>query len=615
MVATPTPDTGSVNFSSTAPKLAPTDQEDEIVQALESYRTEADNARKGGLNPRDQKWEDNLNLYWNRVDFSKKKSWQARETMPEVPSYVDRFAAALKEALVATPEGFYTVTHPSDQEGDIAQAVKRMTDLWLSRAGRNQMGQLLPFSSVFEEQMKLGALMACSSVTTWKDDVPGGRVAIETVDPRFIWMDHTFRNLYRMRRVELDMHDLRSMAAAKDSKGGSIWNLPNMEMLIGSLNQMDQANKEQLSGTGQQISTSRSPVVLDEYIATIVGKDGKVIADKALCVVANGRYLVRGPEANPFWHESDWLTYAPLVTAPLSVYGRSYMEDFGSIAQTFTHLTNMILDAVHVSALNAIAVVPGMLANPNQLADGVTPGKMFVLEEGMRPDDFAKALELGRLSPEAVKVWEMMKNELGEAAGINEIGLGQFAPNGRTSATEILETKQSSSALIRSVAQTVETRYLDNQLDLTWKTGLQHVSKDDKAMRLAVGEEMFGALWGERKELIKQPFTFQARGISALIQRSTMLKSLVGMLQLVSGNELLLKEFLKVVSLDKLVAKMFELSNIDLTKLQATQRDLMIRSITEPVQQAQDRSAGAPDAGPGVQRQMGQMANRMGVAK
>src|ERR1700678_2601210 len=63
----------------------------ELVQALQGYWNESDNNRKSGLNPREDKWRENLNLYWNRVDFSKKAQWQSKETMPEVPAFVDRF--------------------------------------------------------------------------------------------------------------------------------------------------------------------------------------------------------------------------------------------------------------------------------------------------------------------------------------------------------------------------------------------------------------------------------------------------------------------------------------------------------------------------------------------
>lgn len=584
-----------------------------IVNALESYRLEAENNRKSGLNPRDDKWKENLDLYWNRYDWSNKASWQAKEVMPEVPSYVDRFAAALKEALMANPMGFYSVNDPADKESDIAQAIKRMTDIWLTRVGRNQMGQVLDFSSVFEEQMKLGALMACASVTTWKEDVGLGRVAIETVDPRNIWLDHTNRNLYRMRRIELDRHDLVKMVGQKDGAGNPLFNETNISALLSSLNPDQQSNAEGLTGHGQQTSSGRTPVTIDEYIATVVGAQGQLLADRALMVVANNRHLIRGPETNPFWHGNDWLLYAPLVTVPLSVYGRSYMEDFGAVAKTFTELTNMILDAVHTSSIKAYAMVPGMLVNPAQAADGISPNKVFFLEEGFRAKDFVEMLELGAVSPDSVQVWSSMKQELSEAANMNEIGLGQFAPNSRTSATEIAETQQSSSALIRSIAQTVETRWLNTQLDLVWKTGLQHADPADTLMANAVGQDMYRALLARRKELIERHITFQASGISSMIRKSAMMKALIGIMQIVSQSDLLLQEFMKVVDMGMFVQRLFEYSNIDITKLQASDRQRMVQSVVEQFNQgAGGQEQPAPAS---ATNEMRDVAQRMGVAK
>lgn len=588
----------------------------ETISVLQGYFNEADNARKGGLNPRDDKWQQNLDLYWNRMDFSAKARWQAKETMPEVPSFVDRFAAALKEALVSTPEGFYTVTDPADVEGDITGAIKRMTDVWLSTAGRNQMGQYLSFSSVFEEQTKLGAIMAMSSVVTWKEDSEFGRVAVETVDPRSIWLDPTYRNLYRIRRTELDVHELRGLANSNDNKGKPIFDLEELANLTASVSLDMKKEREELTGVSQEITSTRKPIVLDEYIATVVNTDGSV-RDKALYVLANNRFLIRGPEKNPFWHGRDWVTYAPLVTAPLSPYGRSYMEDFGAVAKTFTELTNMILDAVHTSTLKAWAVVPGMLLNPQQLAEGITPNKAFLLEDGFRAEDFAKALELGTLPMESITVWNSLKKELSEAAGINEIGLGQFAPKGRTSATEVSETQQSSSALIRSVAQTVETRWLDPTLDLVWKTGLQHMKPDDTMLAAAAGPEMFMALISRRKELISRPITFQARGISQLIMRAQQLKALMQVLSVMASNEVLLKAFLEEVDVKKLVERLFALSNIDLSKLKMTEREQMMKEATQPLMQAQEGAQGAPGAAPsdGALGQIKEMAKAMGAGK
>lgn len=587
----------------------------EIVKVLQTYKREADMARKGGPNPRDAAWERNLNLYWNRYDFSGKASWQAKEVMPEVPSYVDRFAAAMKEALVATPEGFFSVSDPYDQENDIADSIKRMMDVWLSTIGRNQQGSILAFPAVFEEQMKLGALTATSAVVLWKDDVKGkpGRVAMETVDPRNVWLDPTYRNLYRIRRTEVDKYDLLNMAKAQTRGGKPVFNIPQIEALVSSIVIEETAQRELMAGHGAEIIADRKPVVLDEYIATVVGTDGRLLAENALMVVANNEFLIRGPETNPFWHGQDWLVFAPLVTAPLSVYGRSYMEDFGSIANMFTELTNLILDAARTASMNAYAMVPSMLLNPKQAAEGLHPNKVFLLEDGYDVQDFAKELALGKLDPSAIQVWQNLKGELSEAAGINEIGLGQFAPKGRTSATEINSTQANSSALVRSVAQTVETRFLDLSLDRVWKTGVQHASTTDRALAEAAGPQLYQALMGRRKELVSRPITFQARGISSLIARNQMLSQLMQLMQVIASNELLLQAFMQQIDVNKLLALLFRLSNVDITKMQASARDKLIAQIMGPMQQAGGQGGGQAPA-PAMQ-EMGDVARSMGVAQ
>jgi hypothetical protein len=590
-----------------------------IVNSLSSSWDEADNARRSGPNPRDDKWQENLDLYWNRYDFSGKAPWQAQVVMPEVPNFVDRFASAMKEAMVAVPEGFYTIADPTDTEGDVTKKVKAMLDVWLSQSGTAATGQPLGFPAVFEEQMKLGAILACCGVVEWKRDVKYGRVTLETVDPRFVWQDPTGRAQYRIRRYTKDRTALKEMIGLKDSNGNSIFRLEDMGALVGHIEQNDQLYMDQLAGHGQEVTSPRAPITFDEYYARIIGPDGKPLhGGRTLTTVAQKQFLVRGPEVNPYWHGQDWVLYAPLVTVPMSVYGRSYMEDFGAVARAYTELTNLLLDAVFTSSLKAFVMVPGLLLNPQQASEGIHPNKQFLLEEGVRPEDFAKALDLGNLPAEAITMWQSLKAELRESANMNEIGLGQFAPNGRTSATEVSATQQSSSAVIRSIAQTVETRFLEPALDLMWKTGLQFMSKEDPALSRAAGPAMFQALFARRKELVSSPITFQARGISTLIQKSQKLRAILGLLQIIASNPQMAQSFFQAVDMRRLVTLLFDLSDIDLTKLQTSERDQLIRSITEPMQQAQAAQGGAPGGGqqpsPG-QSEAASVASLMGVAR
>lgn len=579
----------------------------QIINGLTAYKREAETARSTGLNPRDAKWQENMDLYWNRYDTSSKAAWQSKVTMPEVPSYVDRFAAALKEALVASPNGFYTVNDPYDTENNLADGIKNATDVWLSTVGRNQQGTPLDFASVFEEQVKLGAMMATSAVVLWRDDVPGGRVAIETVDPREVWLDHTSRGLYRIRQTTMDKPELARMLNQKTRKGNSIFNLDELGGLVSEVTTLQQG---QLSGSGDSVSSNRDPIKFDEYIATLMGPDGSLLMDNELAIIANDKYLVRGPEPIPFKHGKDFLVYAPLVTVPLSPYGRSYMEDFGAIAKIFTELTNLLLDATFMASMNAYAVVPAMLKNPGQMATGFYPNKVFELEEGYTAEEFAKALELGNLDQGAINIWQTLKSELSEAGGMNEIGLGQLPDKSHIAASAVQGAQQSSGVIMRSLAQTLETRWLNPILDLTWKTGLQHMKLSDSGMRDAIGEDTFMMLAKRRNEFIGRNYTFQARGISSLIQRSQELQQLLMVLQVIAQSEPLMQAFMQRVDPQKLIDKLFRLSNVDLKKLEPTAREAMISQVAQQLPQP---NAGGQQPSENQVNAMGPLAGALGI--
>jgi hypothetical protein len=252
-----------------------------------------------------------------------------------------------------------------------------------------------------------------------------------------------------------------------------------------------------------------------------------------------------------------------------------------------------------------------MLLDPTQATSGIHPNKVFLLEDGYNAAEFAQKLELGSLDAGAMQVWQNIKNELSEAAGMNEIGLGQLPDKSHIAATAVSGAQQSTSMILRSVAQTIETRFLDPALDLVWKTGLQHVSRNDRKMQAAVGDEMFAALLDRREELIKRPMTFQARGISALISRQQKLQQLLQITQVIAQNQNLTTAFMQRIDMNKFINLLFHLSNVDLSKLEPTARERMIAEVTGQLRQA--GQGGQP--GQQAQQQMGDLATQMGVAQ
>lgn len=571
----------------------------EIVRILDTYRTEAEDARKGGPSTRDDVWQSNIDLYWGRFDFSQKAAWQSRQVMPEAAQFVDRWAAAIKAALTRNPDWF-DVDVPGDTEKDIAQAIIKTMKVWLRRCGRTPDGHAIGFPAIFEDVCKLGAMMMMGTAVTWKTRDGHSYVAVEPLDPQTCWLDATGRGLYRRRKLEMDKHELLDLVKKKDSKGNTLYNVEEVEVLSAEFDELDKVERERLAGHGTNVTSTRKPIIIDEWLATIVNEQGDVIAENALCIVANDKFLIRGPEPNPFWHKRDWLVLTPMVSVPLSVYGKSYMENWAPVARAFVEMTNLIMDGAFMAAMKAFAAIPEMLEDPSELDEGIHANKLFLLEEGADVNNFIKEIELGSVDAGAITVWQALKAEMRDGGMFSEISLGQIPPKGDITATEINQSSQSSSSIIRSIAEVIEERHLEPILHLVWTTGLQHMSENDPELKQELGEEAFQMIFGMRKELAEKHMTFVVRGISKVIEQAQQLQSLMAVLQIVSANELLLREFLAKYSIGRVLQSMLRLMHIDTKSLEPTERDKLLEGIAQPVgADVPAAPGGSPPATPG----------------
>jgi len=82
-----------------------------------------------------------------------------------------------------------------------------------------------------------------------------------------------------------------------------------------------------------------------------------------------------------------------------------------------------------------------------------------------------------------------------------------------------------------------------------------------------------------------------------LIQKSQLLQDLLQLMQIVALNENLLAAFMQAVDVNKLLALLFDLSNVDPHKLQASPRDAMIRGLMEQITAAQQGPEAQPTPG------------------
>jgi hypothetical protein len=536
----------------------------ELVASLGAYILEAETARKTGPNARDDVWERNWDAYWRRTDRGEKAKWQSNVELPDAPVAVDRWAAALKRAF-EVGEKFYEVVDVGDPDGDLKWHVERYMDYLLANCGRSAQGHYLPFASVLERALKAGAVTMPAMAVTWDTSGKYPCVMVEAVDARSLWLDATGRNLYRIVRSEIDKHELLARAQLMDAAGQPIYNVSEIEQLTAYSSDQKAADNERSSGhtDGGQVS-GRQPVTLHEFLVkSILRPNGEVMAGESLVVMANERFIIRGPEPNPYAHGEDWVVASPMIDVPFSVYGRSYMENWVSIAEAMTELTNLIIDGVRMTVMKAYAAVPDLLEDPSELSEGIWPNKVFQLTEGSIGKDFIAEINFGELPEDGYRLLQGLSKLLREGTQLNELSLGQLAQRGNPTATEVDETKEGSSAAIESMASTIERSILEPVFNLMFLTGLQHEDFTNPRIIKAIGEDTARMFERRRQEFIEYGYGFKVRGITEMIARGKKLRSLVGLLQTIGQIEPLMMTFLKKYDIGLLLDEMMRLMGVD----------------------------------------------------
>jgi hypothetical protein len=204
---------------------------------------------------------------------------------------------------------------------------------------------------------------------------------------------------------------------------------------------------------------------------------------------------------------------------------------------------------------------------------------------------------MGTLDPQAFNVWQMLKKELQEGAAFNDMTLGNSAPKGRTSATEIDTVDGNSTAYMRAIANNVETLLLEPVLDLIWKTSLQHLTSKDKEIQQAIGDQWFKTFLKMKKKFAEYQITFVCRGITSLLARKQKLQEFLQFLQIAASNPEMTQILAQTWPPQKLFAYLAMLMDVDVDQLQGSPREMQQLQIQQQSQQqAQVQQQGQAEA-------------------
>ena len=359
----------------------------QIIKTSQAYFQEAEEARRERID----KNRYNREAYKGEQDFSGKIEGQSREFLPKTSVTAEQFAAFIKKGLVQFGDWFSVRGGRNSQLTD--SAIRRLLMAYLDRlpeGDNNSNGDYVNFSTRLSDASKVGlteSLMIfkvhgrkdVETIPEFEDElsekeIKPWRLRIDLIPPEDYYPDPTTRGLYKIHRVERDLHDVIALAEE------GIYDKSVVELIKGDYKKEEEnGNRDRRPREDDAKPSFRKRVVIDEYWGTLLDSNGDVEMRNAMWTVANDKFLIREPQKNPYWHGTDPFIEIPIIREPFSVWHKALYDDVVPLNLAINELFNLMLDGGLASVWGIRQVQPELLEDPQQVAGGVPQGKTLVM--------------------------------------------------------------------------------------------------------------------------------------------------------------------------------------------------------------------------------------------
>ena len=550
---------------------------------------------------RTSKNRENQQMFLGQQDYSHKTAGQSAEFLPKVPMAVEQISGMIKKALVNYGNWFSVDTQGVQGLPITDEQIREiiMTQLMsMNEVDQNH----IDFPVLISDAMKVGLLQAKIIVKVYgryftkkkfhversteyiPTQLPSGEVhhvakvnrkltrkkkdvwhiVIDLINPEDFYEDPTGRGLYRIHRVERDLHEVIALSEGEDP----IYDPAVVEQIKNDFAKLEMESQKALAA-GQDVSNPpqfRKRVTIDEFWGTILNDKGHVVHEMAVWARANDKYIIRKPEDTPFWHGQDPFCVTPLIRVPFSVMHKALMDHAVPLSTAINELFSLMLDGALASVHGIKQLRSEYVERPEDLSGGIAQGQTIGVKAEMPAN--MKVLEnvvTGEIPPEAIQMMAQLDREYEEASMLNSLKLGQL-PQRQVKATEIVSAEQSQGGMMESITNDLES-WMEHVLWKVWMVILQEMSNiEGKYLQSALNPQkiqMFARIPAEERFLVFNRVGFKVRGLSATLQRAQDFQKMMALMTAIAQNPLMLQAFFKKYNPEKILDRAFKFINLN----------------------------------------------------
>ena len=558
----------------------------EIIKTSQAYFHEAKEARKERI----RRNRYNREAYEGNQDFSQKIEGQSREFLPKTSVTAEQFSAFIKKGLVQFGDWFSVRAGRNSSLTD--SAIRRLLMAYLDRlpeTDNNSNGEYSTFPSRLADASKVGLIesLMIFKVHGRKDietipefdgdiekkEINPWRLRIDLIPPEDYYPDPTTKGLYKIHRVERDLHDVQALADE------GIYDKSVVDMIKADIKkEEDDYGRGRRPREDDAKPSFRKRVVIDEYWGMLLDSNGDVVMRNAVWTMANEKFLIREPIDNPYWHGTDPFVEIPIIREPFSVWHKALYDDVVPLNLALNELFNLMLDGGLASVWGIRQVQPELLEDPQQIAGGVPQGKTLVMRADAPNDaEVLKQVSTGQVPTDSLQMFGLLDAEFNAAARTNDLRLGQL-PTKDVKATEIVEMQSAQNAVMESIVTNIETG-LTRLLRKAWMVILQEspsLALTDLAEALTPQEVRTLAVMDakDRFRTMALNTTFKVSGLSETLSRAKDFQRVMAALQVAANNPILQAAVLRRTDPDKVWIKILKMLNINPEEIERDDRGL-----------------------------------------
>lgn len=626
----------------------PVSQEDKdrltVIQAIDACYIESKDSKLD----REHRNRINRDSYLGRQDWSGKMEGQSTEFLPKVSIATEQMSAFIKKGLTQFGTWFSVEVDNNirpiitgHQVGAILKAF--LNNMWATN------NKTTNIQTVIGDGVKVGLLEAVpifkvhgSMMPTRRFVAERGEVELQGNAPvrapqslnieedeewrlridliRFedYFPDPSGYGLYEIHECERDLHEVMEAAEEGLYIKSIVDELVDVDFKRHDDEERKAADMNQNETTKPQF---RKTVVLREFWGTLLNSDGTVAHRNIVATVANGKYLIRPPEPNPFWHQQSPFVAEPLIRVPWSVWHKALYDEPSSLNLAINEIFNLMIDGGIASVWGTRQIRLEALEDPGQVSGGVPQGATLAVN-GTLPIN-GKVIERvieGDVPQDAFAIFGALNQEFAQAALTNEIKMGAI-PKKEVRATEVIEASQSQAVTLDGIVIDLENNVINRLLEKSWLTVLQNADAFPQEVLLGAVDRRVGLILmraspAERFALFAGMAKFQCFGLSATMAQAREFQKMMAITQSILQNPLLLQAFMKRFSADKTIDSMFRMMNFNPEQIMKGQEELTQEAQQQEAQRTQaagqmtgSGKGGTPTGGASVPAQANQIAN------